>query len=324
MLTDKKISVVVVCYRDSGSILELFKRLKENLDKITPNYEVIYVNDASPDDSEDVLSGLAKREKCLTVITHSRNFGAQIAFTSGIYQAAGDAVVIMDGDLQDPPELIYDFAKKWVEGYDVVYGIRAKRAEVWWRRIGYKVFYRIMQRFASFNIPLDAGEFSLMDRKIVDVILACKERNRLIRGLRAYAGFKQVGIPFARPPRFSGETTQTLINYINWALKGFVSFSDKPLKFISFLSFIFTLLSGLALFIYLLFFLFISTPTGFMTLLTAILFLGAIQLLCLSIIAEYLAQIFEEIKNRPINIVKEILNDQRETPREWIGIKNEK
>jgi dolichol-phosphate mannosyltransferase len=319
MLTDKKISAVVVCYRDAGSVNELFRKLKETLEKITAHYEIIYVNDASPDDAEKVLSELAKKEKHLTVINHARNFGAQIAFTSGIYQADGDAVVIMDGDLQDPPELIQDFVKRWLEGYEVVYGIRAKRAEAWWRRIGYKVFYRILQKFASFDIPLDAGEFSLMDRKVMDVILACRERNRLIRGLRAYAGFKQIGIPFSRPPRFSGKTTQSFFDYINWGIKGLISFSDKPLKFISLLSFIVTLLSGCAIIVYLTFFFFESAPSGFMTLLTAVLFLGAIQLLCLSIIAEYLAQIFEEIKNRPINIVKEIINDQRKISRKWLG-----
>ncbi len=324
MLTDKKISVVVVCYRDSGSILELFKRLKGTLVRITLHYEIIYVNDSSPDNSEEVLAALAKTESTLTVISHARNFGAQVAFTSGLFQAEGDAVVIMDGDLQDPPELIYDFAKKWLEGYEVVYGVRAKRAEVWWRRIGYKFFYRIMQKFASFEIPLDAGEFSLIDRKVVDVILACKERNRLIRGLRAYAGFRQTGIPFSRPKRFSGKTTQSFYDYINWALKGLISFSDKPLKFISFLSFIVTVLTSLAMLIYFIFYLFVSAPTGFMTLLMVILFLGSIQLFCFSIIAEYLAQIFEEIKNRPINIVKGILNDQRKVPRTWLGTKNER
>jgi dolichol-phosphate mannosyltransferase len=319
MLTDKKISVVVVCYRDSGSIRELFRRLKEALLRITPHYEIVYVNDASPDDSEEVLRDLAKKEPNLTVLTHARNFGAQIAFTSGMYQAEGDAVVIMDGDLQDPPELIVDFAKKWIEGFEVVYGIRAKRAEVWWRRLGYKAFYRLMNKFASFDIPLDAGEFSLMDRKVVDVILACKERNRLIRGLRAYAGFRQTGIPFARPPRFSGETTQSFVHYVNWALKGVISFSDKPLKLISLLSFCITLLAGFGIVFYLISFFFGPTPSGFMTLLMSILFLGAVQLLSLSIIAEYLAQIFEEIKMRPINIIKTILNDRRKTPREWMG-----
>ncbi len=228
MLTDKKISVVVVCYRDAGSILELFHDVKETLEKITPHYEIIYVNDGSPDDSEEMLVALAQTEPSLTVISHSRNFGAQVAFTSGLLQADGDAVVIMDGDMQDPPELIHDFVKKWLEGYNVVYGIRAKRQETWWKQIGYKVFYRLFKKIASFEVPLDAGEFSLMERKVVDVILACRERNRLIRGLRAYAGFRQIGIPFVRPKRFSGESTQGFIDYINWAIKGLISFSVKP------------------------------------------------------------------------------------------------
>lgn len=320
MLTDKKISVVVVCYRDAGSIHELYRKVKDMLEKITPHYEIIYVNDASPDNAEEILVTLAQTEPSLTVITHSRNFGAQVAFTSGLWQSDGDATVIMDGDMQDPPELIYGFVEKWLEGYSVVYGIRAKRQEAWWRQIGYKVFYRLFRKIASFEVPLDAGEFSLMDRRVVDVILACRERNRLIRGLRAYAGFRQVGIPFVRPKRFAGESTQSFIDYINWAIKGLISFSVKPLKFISVLSFTVTLLTVLTMVLYfVLYLLYRTAPTGFMTLLLIILFLGAVQLFCFSIIAEYLAQVFEEIKHRPMNIVKHIVNDHRSAPRHWLG-----
>jgi len=319
MLTDKKISVVVVCYRDAGSIHELYHSVKEVLEKITPHYEIIYVNDASPDNSEEILLALARTEPSLTVVSHSRNFGAQVAFTSGLWQSDGDATVIMDGDMQDPPELIYGFAQKWLEGYSVVYGVRAKRQEAWWKQVGYKIFYRLFRKIASFDVPLDAGEFSLMDRRVVEVILACRERNRLIRGLRAYAGFGQIGIPFVRPKRFSGESTQSFIDYVNWAIKGVISFSVKPLKFISVLSFVVTLLTVSAMAIYFVLYLFGTSPSGFMTLLLIILFLGAVQLFCFSIVAEYLAQIFEEIKNRPINIVKHIVNDHRKVPRQWLG-----
>lgn len=319
MLTDKKISVVVACYRDAGSIQELYRKIKDTLERITPNHEIIYVDDGSPDNAEEILVALARTEPSLTVVTHSRNFGAQVAFTTGLRQSDGDATVIMDGDMQDPPELIYGFVEKWLEGYSVVYGIRAKRQESWLRQIGYKAFYRLFRKIASFEVPLDAGEFSLMDRKVVDVILACRERNRLIRGLRAYAGFRQTGIPFVRPKRFSGESTQSFIDYINWAIKGVISFSVKPLKFISVLSFIVTLLTVFAMVLYLVLYLFGTAPTGFMTLLLIILFLGAVQLFCFSIVAEYLAQIFEEIKYRPIHIVKQIVNDHRSAPRHWLG-----
>jgi glycosyltransferase involved in cell wall biosynthesis len=320
MLTDKKISVVVVCYRDAGSIRELYRSVKDVLEKITPHYEIIYVNDASPDNAEEILSALAQTEPALTVVTHSRNFGAQVAFTSGLWQSDGDATVIMDGDMQDPPGLIYDFVQKWLEGYSVVYGIRTKRREAWSRQIGYKIFYRMFKQMASFDVPLDAGEFSLMDKIVVDVILACRERNRLIRGLRAYAGFRQIGIPFVRPKRFSGESTQSFIDYINWGIKGLISFSVKPLKFISVLSFTVTLLTVFTMVLYfVLYLLFRTSPSGFMTLLLIILFLGAVQLFCFSIVAEYLAQIFEEIKYRPINIVNKIVNDHRKVPRPWLG-----
>ncbi len=319
MLTERKISVVVVCYRDAESIQPLYRRIRETLEQITPNYEIIYVNDASPDHAEEILLELAKTEPRLTVVTHSRNFGAQVAFTSGLSQADGDATVIMDGDMQDPPELIRDFVEKWLEGHDVVYGVRSQRQETWWRQIGYRLFYRLFRRIASFEVPLDAGEFSLMDRKVVDVVLACRERNRLIRGLRAYAGFSQIGVPFVRPKRFAGESTQGFIDYVNWAIKGLISFSVKPLKLISVLSFTVTLMTVFAMGLYFTLYLFGTAPTGFMTLLLLILFLGAVQLFCFSIIAEYLAQIFEEIKHRPINIVKRIVNDHRKVPRPWLG-----
>ena len=167
MLTDKKLSAVVVCYRDAGSIRELYRKVKETLEAITPHYEIIYVNDASPDHAEEILASLAQSEPALTVITHARNFGAQVAFTSGLWQADGDAVVIMDGDMQDPPELIRDFVEQWLKGYSVVYGVRAKRREAWWRRIGYKVFYRLFRKIASFCPmgsvkPISAAADSLM------------------------------------------------------------------------------------------------------------------------------------------------------------------
>jgi polyisoprenyl-phosphate glycosyltransferase len=219
MLTDKFISIVVTCYRDAGSVLELLRRLTATMNTISPNWEVIYVNDESPDNAEQVLLEQAKINPRLTVMSHARNFGAQTAFTTGMLQAGGDAVIIMDGDLQDPPELILDFVKKWLEGYEVVYGVRAKRHEGMVRNTGYKLFYKLFKRIAYIPIPLDAGEFSLMDRVVVDVTIACPENDRLIRGLRAYAGFRQIGIPFERPQRFSGESTQSMLEYFMWAYK---------------------------------------------------------------------------------------------------------
>src|SRR3989339_1226428 len=221
MLTKKKISVVAIAYRDEGNIAELYRRLTQTLRTITPNYEIIYVNDASPDKSQEILEKLAKKDKKLTVILHSRNFGAQNAFTTGMKQANGDAVVIMDGDLQDPPQLIEKFVEKWLKGFDVVYGIRRKREKSMgrmWESI-YHLFYVIFNRLSYVKVPLDVGDFSLMDRRVVDHLNALPENDRFIRGLRAWVGFSQTGVPYTRPERFSGQgvSTTNIFKALAWA-----------------------------------------------------------------------------------------------------------
>lgn len=325
MLTDKYISIVVACYRDEGSIVEMLRRLNETMKKITSRWEVIYVNDDSPDNAESVLLGLAANDPKLTVISHARNFGAQIAFTTGLAQASGDAVIIMDGDLQDPPELIEEFVKLWINGNDVVYGIRAKRHEGLIRNIGYKVFYRVFKKIAYLPIALDAGEFSLMDRVVVDVILSCPESDRLIRGLRSYAGFKQAGVEFERPQRFSGESTQSLLDYMMWAYKSFTSFSLAPLRMISALSFT---MVGVLLILFIVYFVaFLSgaeSPKGYMTLISLLLGIGTIIMLSLGIIGEYLGRLFLEIKNRPQPVIRMLTNDHRAEPRQWLGRKQKR
>lgn len=320
MLTDKTISVVVACYRDEGSVTELLRRLTLTMDKITPNWEVIYVNDSSPDNAEKVLLEQAKTNPRLTVISHARNFGAQIAFTTGMRQAIGDAVIIMDGDLQDPPELIEDFVKKWLGGYDVVYGIRAKRHEGIVRNTGYKMFYRMFNKIAYIPIPLDAGEFSLMDRVVVDVTLQCPESDRLIRGLRAYAGFNQIGIEFERPQRYAGESTQSIFDYIMWAYKSFTSYSLTPLRLITNCAFLIMAVLILMLVFYLgAYFIVGQTPKGYMTLLAVVLGIGAVNMLALGVIGEYLGRLFIEVKNRPQQVISALVNDHRDEPRNWLG-----
>lgn len=320
MLTDKTISVVVTCYRDEGSVHELLHRLGQTMDTITPDWEVIYVNDASPDNAEAVLLEAAKTQPRLTVMSHSRNFGAQVAFTTGMAQARGDAVVIMDGDLQDPPELIRDFVVRWLEGNDVVYGIRGTRHEGALRNAGFKLFYKIFQKIAYLPIPLDAGEFSLMDRVVVDAVLACPESDRLVRGLRAYAGFRQIGVSFDRPKRYWGESTQSLFSYVMWAYKSFTSFSLVPLRVISILSFAMFALFLLVGLVHLTVFLSgAHTPHGYMTILGLILLVGATTMFALGIIGEYLGRLFIEVKHRPQPILSVLVNDQRPVPRDWLG-----
>lgn len=314
MLTDKKISAVVVCYRDTGSIRALYARLSNVLMEITPDYEIIYVNDASPDDSEGILRELAAKDDRLTIINQARNFGAQAAFTAGMVQALGDAVIVMDGDLQDPPEIIAEFVKKWRAGYDVVYGVRRRREKSLGRLNTwlYHQFYRLFNRLSYVKMPLDAGEFSLMDRKVVGWLNTLPERDRLIRGLRSWVGFRQAGVEYVRPERFSGTSTNSFFKNLRWARKAIFSFSYAPLEWVSMLASIVTILSLCAMLFYIAtFFLFPDVPQGFTTIFVLVLFLGSVQLLSISVVAEYVGRIFEETKQRPRYVTREIINDHR-------------
>lgn len=315
MLTEKMLSVVVVCYRDAGSIRALYERLSKVLASITPSYEIIYVNDASPDESAAILQTLAEGDQRLTVIHQARNFGAQAAFTAGMVQAVGDAVILMDGDLQDPPELLPAFVQKWQERFEVVYGIRRKRERSMGRLTAwlYHLFYILFNRLSYVQIPLDAGEFSLMDRRVVDWMNELPERDRLIRGLRAWVGFRQTGIAYVRPERYAGRSTNNLFRNTKWARKAICSFSYAPLEWVSYLAAFITLLSIIGMVFYIVtFFFYPNVPRGLTTIFVLVLFLGSIQLLSLSVIAEYVGRIFEETKQRPRYITREIINDHRE------------
>lgn len=316
MLTRKKISVIPIAYHDEGNIKELYRRLTYVLKKITPYWEIIYVNDDSPDNSEQILRNLAKKDKRLTVIIHSRNFGAQNAFTSGMKQSTGDAVVLMDGDLQDPPELIEKFIKKWLEGYEIVYGRRQKREKsmgTLWEFI-YHMFYVIFNKLSYIKVPLDAGDFSLMDRVVVDNINRLPEKDRFIRGLRAWVGFKQIGIDYTRPERYWGPgiSTNSFWKGMQWARKAIFSFSFAPLEWVFYAAILSVFVSLFGIFFYFtMYIVFPNAPRGFMTILLAVLFIGSVQLVFLSLISEYIRRIFEEVKNRPEAIVKEIINNHR-------------
>ena len=312
MLTGKSISVVVACYRDAGSVHEMYRRLTAVLREITPCYEIIYVNDNSPDNALELLAEIAERDPRLTVITHSRNFGSQMAFTSGMQQSTGDAVILMDGDLQDPPEVIPALVAEWTKGFEVVYGVRERRRENALKELARKVFYRLYRHLSYLQMPLDAGDFSIMSRCVVDSILQMPERDRFLRGLRTWVGFRQTGVPYVRPERFAGESTNSMLDNLRWARRGIFSFSYQPLELISLLAFAATVMTGVAILFYALFYFLIpQSPRGFLTILVAVLFLGAVQLFSLSIIAEYLGRIFEEVKQRPRYIVREIRNDRK-------------
>lgn len=313
MLTDKLLSVVVACYRDAGNVNEMYRRLAEVLPQVTPKHEIIFVNDASPDNAEELLLEIAARDPRVTVISHSRNFGSQMAFTSGMRQSLGEAVILMDGDLQDPPETIHALAAEWAKGYDVVYGVREKRRENPLMEAARKLFYRLYRSLSYIEVPLDAGDFSIMSRRVVDALLLMPERDRFLRGLRSWVGFRQTGVPYVRAARFAGESTNTLLENVRWAKRGIFSFSYRPLEFISLMALLVTGLAGLAIIVYfILYFVIPNAPRGYLTILVAILLLGAVQLFSLSIIAEYLGRVFEEVKQRPQFIVRSIANDHRQ------------
>lgn len=304
----RKISAIIACYKDELAVPHMYRRLTEVFRKIGVDYEIIFVNDGSPDNTEVVLRGLVSTDPHVVAVNHSRNFSSQMAFTSGMAVATGDAVVLLDGDLQDPPELIEQFFHKWQEGYEVVYGIRTKREAPLFMQFFYKLFYLIFHKMSYVKVPLDAGDFSLIDRVVVDFLKRFPERDRFIRGLRAWVGFRQTGIAYVRPERMFGKTTNSLVKNFNWAVKGVFSFSYVPLEFVTFLSMSFFVIALLAVAGQIIsYFMFPGTPRGITTILVVMLFLGSIQLLAISIIGQYVGKIFEEVKQRPPYIVKSTL-----------------
>jgi len=305
-----KLSAVIACFRDAPAVPIMYERLVKVFSAIGCDYEIIFVNDGSPDDAREVLAELAARDPNVVVINHARAFGSQSAFTSGMQIATGDGVVLLDGDLQDPPELIPEFVNHWQQGYDVVYGERVQREASRFMRFAYRRFYRVFKRLAYVNVPLDAGDFGLLDRRVVDAMNALPEKHRFLRGLRAWVGFKQLGVPYVRPERMFGRTTNSLRKNIGWARRAIVSFSYVPLDMITALALVIVLLSALAL----VFEVVVrivdpsAAPKGFTTVIVVVLFIGGIQLLCLAIIGSYMAHMYEEVKGRPSFIVESILN----------------
>lgn len=297
----EKLSAVIACYRDHQAVPIMHERLTKVFTTLGVDYEIIFVNDCSPTEDEAVIRGLCEHDPRVVGISHSRNFGSQSAFLSGMEIATGDAVILLDGDLQDTPETIEAFYHEWKKGHDVVFGIRVKREAALHMQILYKIFYRVMRHMSEVEMPVDAGDFSLIDRKVVDHLLKFPERDVFVRGLRAWIGFKQTGVPYVRPERMFGRTTNNFLKNIWWAKKAIFSFSLKPLHYIQGLGFaIFALSMALSLF-YLGYYL-LHPPVGargITTIVLLVLGLGGIQLLSLSILGDYLGKILEETKGRP-------------------------
>lgn len=303
-------TVVVPCFNEEDNIRETHRQLVSVLEKVGEPFEIIFVDNGSTDSSAEIFSGLAVDDSRVRVIFLSRNFGtSQYGYTAGAEFAQGRAVVFIDCDLQDPPELIAQFVERWKSGYDVVYGVRTERQEGIVLRWCFKMFYRIFRRLSYVDMPLDASDFGLMDRRVVDVLNAMPERGRFLRGMRAWVGFRQVGIPYRRSPRARGRSAYGIWGYIRWAKNGIFSFSYLPLEAISLLGVACTILAVCGAVFYLILTVrYPDQPRGFPTLVLIVLFLGGIQLLSLSVIGEYVGRVFEEVKQRPKYIVRATLN----------------
>jgi glycosyltransferase involved in cell wall biosynthesis len=318
LASKNSISAIVACYKDTQAIPIMAQRLVKVFEKCNIDYEIIFVDNGSPDETEEVIRAISANNPKIIGISNSRSFEqvSQGSFRSGMEIATKDACVILDGDLQDPPEMIEQFIAKWHEGYDVVYGIRAKREASLLIQWGSKLFYRIFSWASNFPIPHDAGDFSLLDKKIVYWILQCNERDLFIRGLRAYVGFKQTGIKYFRPERMFGVSSNNFLKHIGWAKKGIFSFSRKPLDMLTTFGFISVLASVILSIIEIILRLALPdlAPKGVTTIILFIMFFGSFNILAISVVGEYIAKIFEEVKQRPSFIRKHIIKDGKITP----------
>ena len=307
--TKNSISAVIACYKDAQAIPIMYDRLVSVFSELGVDYEIIFVNDNSPDDSEELIRQISSKDPRVIGITHSRNFGSQAAFRSGMEIASKEACVLLDGGLQDPPELIRDFAKEWRSGADVVYGRRVRREMPAWLDSCYKAFYWIFSAVSEFPIPKNAGDFSLLDQKVVHWMLQCKERDSFLRGIRAYVGFKQVPIDYVRPERMFGISTNNWIKNIGWAKKGIFAFTRVPLHFL-------TAFGGVAVLVTLVLAIISvairilepsQTPKGITFLALLQMFFGSFIILGIGVLGEYIGKILEETKGRPAFIRKNIV-----------------
>jgi dolichol-phosphate mannosyltransferase len=307
----KKISIVVACYNEFLNIEPMHTRIQGVFGNLNYQYELIFVDNASIDCSCKIYQKIIDTDKNVKAIIMSRNFGSsQPSFFAGLQHASGDAVIMIDGDLQDPPEVIPDLIQKWEQGFDVVYAVRKKRRGSILRRIGYTCFYRLFKALSYLNIPLDSGDFGLMDRKVVNVIKKLDEKDLYLRGLRAWAGFRQTGVEYIRQEREGGRSSNSFFANFSWAKKAITNFSYKPLEFISKFAVFAMFMTFIASIIYLYLYFKTDAPRGFYTLLMVMFIFGTIQLLALSIIAEYMIRIFQEVKNRPPYVISEILENK--------------
>lgn len=310
---ETRISAVIPCRHEAESVPVMHERLTAVFQALDVDWEIIFVDSGSTDETPRVLAELASRDRRVTVVCHTRAFGSQSAYSSGLRLATGDAVILLDGDLQDPPELIPRLVSRWREGYEVVYGERIAREGPAIMNAARKAFYRVFQRIAYVTIPVDAGDFSLLDRRVVDSINALPETHRFVRGLRAFVGYRQIGVPYMRPERLFGRSSNNFLANVGWARRAIISFSYAPLDMIGWLAMITTAASLVAAIVEIALKVVDprAAPSGYATLSVMVLFMGGVQLICFSVIGSYLAHMYEEIKARPSYIVDRVLNPPR-------------
>jgi dolichol-phosphate mannosyltransferase len=303
-----EVSVVIPVYNEQENLPTLYERLTRVFESIAVPYEIVFVDDGSRDRSRELLRDLVQTDPHVAVVELARNFGHQVAISAGLDHTRGRGVIIMDADLQDPPEVLPQFIARWREGYEVVYAIREQRKEHVLLRIAYGLFYRMLKRVANIDIPLDAGDFCIMDRRVVDVLNSMPERNRFVRGIRSWVGLNQVGLAYERQARYAGRPKYTFSRLLYLALDGLVSFSFVPLRFITIVGFAVSTMSLILAIMYTIQRLTIGlSPPGFATLTVALFFLSGVQLITIGVIGEYVGRIFEEVKRRPLYVVRKVL-----------------
>jgi len=310
-----KISIVIPTYGSVENLPFLLERIERVALSQNLNYELILVDDNSPDNTLTYLKGVAVNQPQIKVISFSRNFGQQVAISAGLKYTTGDAVIIMDDDLQDPPEFIPDLINKWKEGYDIVYAIKVNRKEHFLKNFGYKMFYRVLSQLSEINIPQDSGDFCIMSSQVVSILNSMNERDRFLRGMRAWVGYKQIGIPCDRAKRLSGKPAYTFSKMIKLSLDGIFSFSNAPLRLISYSGFLVFFLAVIGTLVSLFQKIItalhlegrISEWSGFNPIVLSVLFIGGLQLIGIGIIGEYIGRIFNEVKQRPMFLIKETI-----------------
>ncbi len=307
-----ELSIVLPIYNEAENIPELYRRLTQTLEleKAMQSVEILFINDGSSDRSAELISALHQTDSRVKLLSFSRNFGHQAAITAGMDYSRGQAVVLMDADLQDPPELLLQLLEQWRSGAEVVYAVRHKRKESVFKRTAYFGFYRLLQFVSNVDIPLDSGDFCLMDRRVVEQLKALPEKNRFLRGLRSWVGYRQVAVHYEREARFAGEAKYTFRKLMRLALDGILSFSSLPLRLATYIGLL-TCGAGVLYLIYILAYHFFGgvAPQGWTSIIALVLLIGGVQLVLLGAIGEYIARIYDETKQRPNYIVREYLGD---------------